>query len=80
MIEERKKKMTLMGSSSSLPGSSGYLDLYPERKILYFNNPYILGLTLVAGIGGLLFGYDTGATQFFILCLFLYWLCMKSHI
>ncbi|KAJ7957391.1 inositol transporter 1 [Quillaja saponaria] len=23
-------------------------------------NPYVLGLTLVAGIGGLLFGYDTG--------------------
>lgn len=26
----------------------------------YFSNTYILGLTVVAGIGGLLFGYDTG--------------------
>ena len=63
--------MTMLGSSSSLPGSSGYLDLHPERKMFYFNNPYILGLTVVAGIGGLLFGYDTGTTQFFSLCLFL---------
>ncbi|KAK6231131.1 hypothetical protein SCA6_001204 [Theobroma cacao] len=44
----------------SLPGSSGYLDLHPERRMSYFRNPYILGLTVVAGIGGLLFGYDTG--------------------
>ncbi|KAB1213331.1 Inositol transporter 1 [Morella rubra] len=44
----------------SLPGSSGYMDLYPERKMSYFKNPYVLGLTVVAGIGGLLFGYDTG--------------------
>ncbi|EOY07024.1 Inositol transporter 1 isoform 1 [Theobroma cacao] len=44
----------------SLPGSSGYLDLHPERRMSYFGNPYILGLTVVAGIGGLLFGYDTG--------------------
>ncbi len=44
----------------SLPGSSGYLDMYPERKISYFKNPYVLGLTFVAGIGGLLFGYDRG--------------------
>lgn len=26
----------------------------------YFKNPYILGVTAAAGIGGLLFGYDTG--------------------
>lgn len=45
---------------NSMPGSSGYLDLYPERKMAYFSNTYILGLTVVAGIGGLLFGYDTG--------------------
>ncbi|XP_030536465.1 inositol transporter 1 isoform X2 [Rhodamnia argentea] len=44
----------------SMPGSSGYLNLYPERKISYFSNPYVLGLTVTAGIGGLLFGYDTG--------------------
>ncbi|XP_015942362.1 inositol transporter 1 [Arachis duranensis] len=42
------------------PGSSGYLDMYPERKVSAFKNPYILGLTAVASIGGLLFGYDTG--------------------
>ncbi|KAE9618595.1 putative major facilitator, sugar transporter, major facilitator superfamily [Lupinus albus] len=44
----------------STPGSSGYLDLYPDRKVSFFKNLYILGLTFVAGIGGLLFGYDTG--------------------
>ncbi|KAI4334720.1 hypothetical protein L6164_013432 [Bauhinia variegata] len=42
------------------PGSSGYLELHPERKMSFFKNPYILGVTAVAGIGGLLFGYDTG--------------------
>ncbi|KAI9115160.1 hypothetical protein K1719_014173 [Acacia pycnantha] len=42
------------------PGSSGYIELYPERRVSLFKNPYILGLTAVAGIGGLLFGYDTG--------------------
>ncbi|XP_057546898.1 inositol transporter 1 isoform X1 [Amaranthus tricolor] len=44
----------------SIPGSSGYLDSYPERRITYFSSKYVLGLTFVAGIGGLLFGYDTG--------------------
>uniref|UniRef100_A0A5B7B2L1 Putative inositol transporter 1 n=2 Tax=Davidia involucrata TaxID=16924 RepID=A0A5B7B2L1_DAVIN len=44
----------------SLPGSSGYLDAGSDRKISYFSNMYVLGLTVVAGIGGLLFGYDTG--------------------
>ncbi|XAR48739.1 hypothetical protein NMG60_11031656 [Bertholletia excelsa] len=43
----------------SVPGSSGYLDA-EDRKISYFSNGYVLGLTVVAGIGGLLFGYDTG--------------------
>ncbi|KAI4365546.1 hypothetical protein MLD38_021523 [Melastoma candidum] len=44
----------------SMPGSSGYLNLYPERKMTFFSNTYVLGLTVIAGIGGLLFGYDTG--------------------
>ncbi|XP_065867805.1 inositol transporter 1 [Euphorbia lathyris] len=44
----------------SLPGSSGYLDLFPERRMSYFSNNFVLRLTIVAGIGGLLFGYDTG--------------------
>ena len=44
----------------SLPGSSGYLDLFPERRMSYFSNTYVLRLTVIAGIGGLLFGYDTG--------------------
>ena len=44
----------------SIPGSSGYLEAFPERRISLFGNRYILGLTMAAGIGGLLFGYDTG--------------------
>lgn len=60
----------------SLPGSSGYLDLYPERKMSFFKNPYILGLTFVAGIGGLLFGYDTGKHNLIILFIFLYYLLL----
>ncbi|CAH9062243.1 unnamed protein product [Cuscuta epithymum] len=43
----------------SMPGSSGYLDV-GDRKVTYFSNAYVLGLTIIAGIGGLLFGYDTG--------------------
>lgn len=42
-----------------MPGSSGYLDV-GDRKVTYFSNLYVLGLTVIAGIGGLLFGYDTG--------------------
>ncbi|CAN1300800.1 Inositol transporter 1 [Linum perenne] len=42
------------------PGSSGYLELFPERRMSYFSNAFVLRLTVVAGIGGLLFGYDTG--------------------
>lgn len=44
----------------TFPGSSGYIDAGPDRKITYFSNTYVLGLTVIAGIGGLLFGYDTG--------------------
>ncbi|KAL8227314.1 hypothetical protein R6Q57_017146 [Mikania cordata] len=44
----------------SFPGSSGYIDAGIDKKITYFGNTYVLGLTVVAGIGGLLFGYDTG--------------------
>lgn len=44
----------------SLPGSSGLLDYSPRREVTYFSNRYVLGLTVTAGIGGLLFGYDTG--------------------
>ncbi|KAK4483386.1 hypothetical protein RD792_010572 [Penstemon davidsonii] len=43
----------------SLAGSSGHLE-GNNKKITYFSNSYVLGLTVVAGIGGLLFGYDTG--------------------
>ncbi|GER32680.1 major facilitator superfamily protein [Striga asiatica] len=43
----------------SFSGSSGYLR-GSDAKITYFSNSYVLGLTVVAGIGGLLFGYDTG--------------------
>lgn len=41
-------------------GSSGYLEMHPDRRIAIFQNTYILGITFAAGIGGLLFGYDTG--------------------
>lgn len=44
----------------SLPGSSGYFNSFTEKKVTYFSNHYVLGLTVIAGIGGLLFGYDTG--------------------
>lgn len=49
-----------MSRTEATPGSSGYLEVYPERKVWYFKNPYIIGITAAAGIGGLLFGYDTG--------------------
>ncbi|KAL2921038.1 Inositol transporter 1 [Bienertia sinuspersici] len=43
----------------SIPGSSGYLESFPERRISFFGNKFVLALTLTAGIAGLLFGYDT---------------------
>ncbi|MED6110707.1 Integrin alpha chain-like protein (Alpha-int1) [Stylosanthes scabra] len=47
-------------SMSMRAGSSNYLEKHPDRRISIFQNSYILGITLAAGIGGLLFGYDTG--------------------
>jgi SP family myo-inositol transporter-like MFS transporter 13 len=44
----------------SRPERSTNLDGSGDRKVSYFSNAYVLGLTVVAGIGGLLFGYDTG--------------------
>ncbi|KAK2641813.1 hypothetical protein Ddye_023576 [Dipteronia dyeriana] len=44
----------------SVPGSSGYLDMFPDRRMSYFSNQYVLGLTVISGISGFLFGYDTG--------------------
>nr|CAD1836996.1 unnamed protein product [Ananas comosus var. bracteatus] len=44
----------------SMPGSSGILDSPAKRDMSFFSNGYVLGLTVTAGIGGLLFGYDTG--------------------
>ncbi|KAK9062489.1 hypothetical protein SSX86_019676 [Deinandra increscens subsp. villosa] len=43
-----------------VPGSSGHIDAGVDKNITYFSNKYVLGLTVIAGIGGLLFGYDTG--------------------
>ncbi|KAF7002354.1 hypothetical protein CFC21_017857 [Triticum aestivum] len=48
---------------STMPGSSSsrLLDAAAGRKDMnFFKNRYVLGLTGVAGIGGFLFGYDTG--------------------
>ncbi|KAG4911363.1 hypothetical protein GLYMA_20G246500v4 [Glycine max] len=53
-----------MGMGMSMrAGSSGYLEMHPERKITFFQNPYIVGITFAAGLGGLLFGYDTGVVS-----------------
>jgi hypothetical protein len=63
----KEREMTIQpspGSSGFLPGSSGYLDMFPERRMSYFSNSYVIGLTVAAGIGGLLFGYDTGKSLF----------------
>lgn len=44
----------------SIPGSSGLLNAAGKRDMKFFSNPYVLALTGAAGIGGFLFGYDTG--------------------
>ncbi|XP_057849584.1 inositol transporter 1 isoform X1 [Cryptomeria japonica] len=43
-----------------LPGTSAPSRPVAGREVTLFGNAYILGLTFAAGIGGLLFGYDTG--------------------
>ncbi|KAJ4756455.1 Inositol transporter 1 [Rhynchospora pubera] len=45
---------------SMMPGSSGPLEASSKKEISFWSNKYVLGLTTTAGIGGLLFGYDTG--------------------
>ncbi|KAL7106108.1 hypothetical protein ACP275_07G090700 [Erythranthe tilingii] len=53
--------MTIEGRrSGNLGGHNGNYNRNGEKRITYFSNSYVLGLTVVAGIGGLLFGYDTG--------------------
>jgi len=44
----------------SMPGSSGLLNAVGKRNMNFFSNRYVLALTGAAGIGGFLFGYDTG--------------------
>ncbi|XP_062226027.1 inositol transporter 1-like isoform X2 [Phragmites australis] len=44
----------------SMPGSSGLLTAVGKRDMKFFSNHYVLTLTGAAGIGGFLFGYDTG--------------------
>jgi len=44
----------------SMPGSSGLLNTVGKRNMKFFGNRYVLALTGAAGIGGFLFGYDTG--------------------
>lgn len=51
-----RRRMTIQSS----PGSSGLIDASAKRDTSYFSNFYLIGLTLTAGIGGFLFGYDTG--------------------
>lgn len=43
-----------------MPRSSGLLKASSKRDMSFWSNQYVLGLTTTAGIGGLLFGYDTG--------------------
>lgn len=45
---------------------------FKECFALTWKNPYVLRLAFSAGIGGLLFGYDTGSFSFLTLTLILY--------
>lgn len=53
-----ERRMTIQSSPG--PGSSGLIDASAKRDTSYFSNFYVIRLTLTAGIGGFLFGYDTG--------------------
>ena len=46
-------------------GSSNYLDMHLETEIPLFQNLYIVGITFVAGLGGILFGYDTSVYHYY---------------
>jgi len=71
--------INLVTMTIPIPGSSGYLDIHPERKVSVFKNPYILGLTSVASIGGLLFGYDTGTYLYVMYEFFLFIIIIIIH-
>lgn len=47
-------------NKSMMLRSSGLLKASSKREMSFWSNKYVLGLTITAGIGGLLFGYDTG--------------------
>jgi len=47
-----------------LPGTSASSESVVGKKVTFFGNSYVLGITMAAGIGGLLFGYDTGMHSF----------------
>lgn len=68
---------TMSGSSARL------LDAAAGRKDMnFFKNRYVLGLTGVAGIGGFLFGYDTGTdgSAVFFCNLYLTFLCCMGRL
>lgn len=68
------------GSSEYLVG--GGSDIYNDTKTIttYFSNSYVLGLTLVAGFGGLLFGYDTGTLRLWLYDFMILWLRLWVHV
>lgn len=54
--ELRKVPAAMEGGAHEFDGST-----FKECFSLSWRNPYVLRLAFSAGIGGLLFGYDTGA-------------------